>query len=545
MSAPTTLERTSATRVLLGDEAVALGAIHAGATAAYAYPGTPATEIQEAILKHGATHEGPHACWCVNEKTALEQALGVSMAGRRALVSMKHVGLNVASDPFINAAIVSIQGGLVVAVADDPGMHSSQNEQDSRFYADFARTICLEPADQQEAYEMTREAFDISERFHVPVVVRLVTRLAHSRAVVTVGPPRPENELHKVEDPRAWTLLPANARRQWRSLLDRQAAIRDFTAASKRNTAAPEGPPAELGVITAGVARGYFLENLPDLPAAPPMLHVGAYPLPVDSIRALASRVRRLLVLEEGYPFIERSVKGLLPTPVEVLGRETGHVPADGELTPEHVRAALGIPARPSREAVGMTLPGRPPQLCEGCPHRDAYTALQLALAGFDRSLVASDIGCYTLGALPPYQAIESCVCMGASIGMAKGASEAGLRPAIAVIGDSTFLHSGVTPLMDAVAADTDMTLIILDNEVVAMTGGQASVLASSELKDLVLGLGVDPAHMHLLTAHPRNVETMTKTIRAELGHPGLSVILCVRECIETARRKKKTGGGR
>ncbi len=387
---------------------------------------------------------------------------------------------------------------------------------------------------------MTREAFDISERFHVPVVVRLVTRLAHSRAVVTVRPPSAENDLHKVEDSRSWTLLPANARRQWRALLDRQEAIRAFTAASRYNVPAPDGPASELGVLTAGVARGYYLENLPDLPAPPPMLHVGAYPLPADAIRALASRVRRLLVLEEGYPFIERSIKGLLPVPVEVLGRETGHLPADGELTPERVRAALGIPARTPGEAPAVTLPGRPPQLCEGCPHRDAYTALQLALAGFDRSLVASDIGCYTLGALPPWQAIESCVCMGASVGMAKGASEAGLRPAIAVIGDSTFLHSGVTPLMDAVAANTDMTLIILDNEVVAMTGGQTSVLPSSRLKDLVLGLGVDPAHMHLLTAHPRNVESMTKTIRAELDHPGLSVVICVRECIETARRRKK-----
>jgi len=543
MSPTATLEKTSATRVLLGDEAVALGAIDAGATAAYAYPGTPATEIQEAILRHAAAQGAPSACWCANEKTALEQGLGVSMVGGRALVSMKHVGLNVASDPFINAAVVSIQGGLVIAVADDPGMHSSQNEQDSRFYADFARTICLEPADQQEAYDMTREAFDISERFHVPVVVRLVTRLAHSRAVVAVAARRPANDLHKVEDTRSWTLLPANARRQWRSLLDRQEAIHAFTEASPRNIAAPGGAMADLGVVTAGVARGYYLENLPDLPAAPPTMHVGAYPVPAGAIRALASRVRRLLILEEGYPFIERSVKGLLPIPVEVLGRDTGHLPPDGELTPERVREALGIAPRRATACVGMTLPGRPPQLCEGCPHRDAYDALRLALDGFDRSLVASDIGCYTLGALPPYKAIESCVCMGASVGMAKGASEAGFRPAVAVIGDSTFLHSGVTPLMDAVAADTDMTLLILDNEVVAMTGGQPTVLASSRLEKIVLGLGVDPAHVHLVTAHPRNVETLSKTIRDEIDHHGLSVIICVRECIETARRKKRAAG--
>ena len=208
--------------VLLGDEAVAMGAVHAGLSAAYAYPGTPSTEIVEYLIRHKAKKGRPLATWATNEKTAYEAALGVSMAGRRSLVAMKHVGLNVAADPFMNSAIVSIHGGLVAVVADDPGMHSSQNEQDSRYFADFARVICLEPANQQEAYAMTREAFDLSERFHIPVLVRLVTRLAHSRAVVRTGDARPENPLSKSKMPQAWILLPANARRQWHSLLERQ-----------------------------------------------------------------------------------------------------------------------------------------------------------------------------------------------------------------------------------------------------------------------------------------------------------------------------------
>ena len=524
--------------VVLGDEAVALGAVHAGVTAAYAYPGTPSTEILEYLRAYAQRHDGPLAAWTANEKTAYEAALGVSFAGRRALVAMKHVGLNVAADPFMNSALVSVHGGLVVAVADDPGMHSSQNEQDSRFYADFARVICLEPANAQEAYEMTREAFDLSERFHIPIVVRLVTRLAHSRGVIKVSPPRDENRPSKAPVPASWILLPANARRQWRALLDRQPDIRAYAADSHHNVLSLDN--RELGVITAGLGRNYYLENLEDLGFVPSHLHVGAYPLPVESVRMLAGHVKRVLVLEDGYPYIERMLRGLIPPPVEIMGKETGHLPPDGELTPDIARVALGLKVRLGVEAPGPALPNRPPQLCRGCPHGDMYHAINKALEGFETSIVTSDIGCYTLGALPPYGAIESCVCMGASIGMAKGAADAGFHPVIAVIGDSTFLHSGVTPLMDAIAANTDMTLVILDNDVVAMTGGQPSIVPSSRIEALLRGLGVDPDHLHVITAHPRQVERNTDVIRKELGHRGLSVIVGVRECPETARAKKQ-----
>ena len=524
--------------VVLGDEAVALGAVHSGLTAAYAYPGTPSTEILEYLRAYAGKFDGPLAAWTANEKTAYEEALGVSFAGRRALVAMKHVGLNVAADPFMNSALVAIHGGLVVAVADDPGMHSSQNEQDSRHFADFARVICLEPANAQEAYEMTREAFDLSERFHIPVMVRLVTRLAHSRGVIHVSPPRDENPASKVPVPSSWILLPANARRQWRALLDRQGDIRAYTAGSHHNVLSLDH--RELGVITAGLGRNYYLENLEDIGFVPSHLHIGAYPIPADSVRLLVDHVKRVLVLEDGYPYIERQLRGLVPSSVEIQGKESGHLPPDGELTPDIVRVALGLRVRPGVDVAGLDLPSRPPQLCQGCPHGDMYQSIRKALEGFETSIVTSDIGCYTLGALPPYGAIESCVCMGASVGMAKGAADAGFHPVIAVIGDSTFLHSGVTPLMDAIAANTDMTLIILDNEVVAMTGGQPSLVPSSRFEGLLRGLGVDAEHLHVITAHPRQVEQNSAIIRRELAHRGLSVIVGVRECLETARAKRQ-----
>ena len=521
-------------KVLLGDEAVALAAIHAGITAAYAYPGTPSTEILEYIQRYASSASGPHASWCVNEKTAYEQALGVSLAGRRTMVSMKHVGLNVAADPFVNSALVAINGGLVLAVADDPGMHSSQNEQDSRMLADFARIICLEPCDQQEAYNMTREAFDLSERFGIPVMMRLVTRLAHSRADVCVAD-APDALPSRAVDTNGWILLPALARRRWRSLLERQAAFREYTE-THHNTL--QLADTDLGVVTAGVGRNYFYENRGDLGFEPSHLHIGAYPLPVEKIRALVGHVRRILVLEDGYPYVERAIRGLLSSNVEVLGRETAHLPPDGELTPDTVRVALGLQSKKGLVAP-MLVPDRPPQLCAGCPHTDSFQALRTALVGLPKGVVTSDIGCYTLGALPPLQSIETCVCMGASIGMAKGASDAGLRPAVATIGDSTFLHSGIPPLIDAIAANTDMTVIILDNEVVAMTGAQTTLLPSSRLKGVLLGLGVPEAHCHVLQAHPRHHDVNAEVIRQEVAHPGLSVIVAVRECVEAVRARK------
>jgi indolepyruvate ferredoxin oxidoreductase alpha subunit len=251
-----------------------------------------------------------------------------------------------------------------------------------------------------------------------------------------------------------------------------------------------------------------------------------------------------VLVLEEGYPFLERQLLGILPMSLEVRGRRSGHLPPDGELTPDLVREALGLPRRRRHDPPELALPSRPPQLCKGCSHSDTYAALKQALSGFESSLVTGDIGCYTLGALPPYKAIESCVCMGSSVGMAKGVAEAGRRPAVAVIGDSTFLHSGITPLIDAVVADTDMTLIIVDNEVVAMTGGQMTALPPNRIEQVVLGLGVPREHCHLVDLHPKRVDELADLLRKECEHRGLSVVIASRACIEAARRMKKQSGG-
>ena len=524
-------------KILLGDESVALGAIHAGITAAYAYPGTPSTEIMEFLLDHQERKGAPHAAWCVNEKTAYEAALGVCFAGRRALVSMKHVGLNVAADPFMNSALVATHGGLVLAVADDPGMHSSQNEQDSRYYADFARIPCLEPATQQEAYDMTREAFELSERFAVPVMLRLVTRLAHSRTTVSVGEPRGENAIARAPRGNSWILLPANARRQWNELLARQDSIEAWSEGCAHNRLTLNLARHDFGVITAGIGRNYLRENLHDLGWEPSHLHIGAYPLPVAEIRRLAAHVKTILVLEDGYPYIERQLRGLLPQAGEVVGRMSGALPAAGELSPDTVRSALGMPPRPLYSLEGFTVPNRPPQLCQGCPHGHAYHALQEALAGEGASMVTADIGCYTLGALPPYKAIESCVCMGASISMAKGAADAGVHPVVAVIGDSTFLHSGIGPLIDAAGADTNMTVLILDNETIGMTGTQDPVVPSLQLEAIARGTGVAPEHFHVVDAHPRRVKENAELLRKELAHRGLSVVIARRECKGAAKR--------
>ncbi|MDR2182289.1 MAG: indolepyruvate ferredoxin oxidoreductase, partial [Treponema sp.] len=311
------------TTALLGDEAAALGALHAGLSAAYGYPGTPSTEIMEYLQSAGAV--SCIARWCANEKTALEAALGVSFAGRRALVTMKHVGLNVASDPFINGALLGIKGGLVVAVADDPGMHSSQGEQDSRFYAAFALVPCLEPRSQQEAYDMAREAFDLSERCAVPVLLRLATRLSHARASITTRPAREQNRREKAAETTKWMLLPAYARKNYAALLEKQRDFLAWSAGHAVNKLELDGRDKSFAVITAGLGGNYYEENLGDLAAArgtaPARLHIGAYPLPEAGIRSLCAGAKEVLVIEEGQPFIEEKLRGILPQTVTVRGR--------------------------------------------------------------------------------------------------------------------------------------------------------------------------------------------------------------------------------
>jgi indolepyruvate ferredoxin oxidoreductase alpha subunit len=543
---------------ILGDEAVALGAIHAGLSCAYGYPGTPSTEILEYLIEN-AEKAGITAKWTSNEKTAMEAALGVSFAGRRAMVTMKHVGLNLAADAFINGALMDIQGGLVVAVADDPGMHSSQNEQDSRFYAAFSGVPCLEPRSQQEAYDMVREAFDLSERIHVPVLLRLVTRLSHARASVIAAFPREQNPVSKMKDKTRWMLLPAYARRNYGALIEKQKELAAWSAGHRVNKLELGGRDLTFGVITSGLGGNYYDENLDDFVSArggkvPARLHIGAYPIPVDSLRKLCEKAESVLIIEEGQPFIEERLRGLLPQGIKIAGKFDGTVPRTGELDPDNVRKSLGLQPRknilaasglPSR-ALLSSLPARPPQLCQGCPHGDSYETIKNVIAELDpapdhpSAAVCSDIGCYSLGASPPYSVPESIVCMGASIGMARGAAEGGLKYAAAVIGDSTFLHSGIPSLVDAVRSDTPMTVIILDNSIVAMTGCQETIVPSTELETLILGLGVKKEHLLVLEAKKQLLGENAAALKKEMEYRGLSVAIFRRECLEAARKRRK-----
>jgi indolepyruvate ferredoxin oxidoreductase alpha subunit len=500
------------------------------------------------------------AAWCSNEKTAFEAALGASFAGKRAIVTMKHVGLNVASDPLMNAALLGIKGGLVIAVADDPGMHSSQNEQDSRFYADFAMIPCLEPRNQQEAYDMARDAFDLSERFSVPVMLRLSTRLSHARAAIAARPPGKRNPLSKSADNTRWMLLPAFARRNYLSLIEKQDEIKEWSAGYQANKPELDNVDTSFAVITAGLGGNYYEENLAGFVESrggrvPARLHIGAYPLPVDQIRALCEKAERVIVIEEGQPFIEGKLRGILPQDLTITGKLDGALDRSGELDPDTVRRGLGLPPLPNILSNSLTvdgtsvkfkaldipiLPGRPPQLCKGCPHGDSYGTIKKAVEGLDSLAITSDIGCYSLGAMPPYGVPETIVCMGASVGMARGAADAGLKHVVGVIGDSTFLHSGITGLVDAAAANTPMTLVILDNSIVAMTGCQKTVVPSPRLKQIVLGVGVDPAHLLELEAKGQLLEENAAKLRAEIEYPGLSVVIFRRECLEAYRKRQK-----
>lgn len=527
---------------LLGDEAIAQGALDAGISGIYAYPGTPSTEILEYVQRSREVRGGKkiHCSWSANEKTALEAALGMSYAGKRSMACMKHVGLNVAADPFVNSAITGANGGLIVVVADDPSMHSSQNEQDSRFYGSFSMIPVLEPSSQQEAYDMTHYGFELSERHEIPVLLRITTRLAHSRAGVQVIQPRSENESKLPNNLRQFVLLPSIARKQYEILLNKQKALEaeSETAGWNRYT---DGEDKSLGIIVSGIALNYLNENLSGSELRFPVLKMGQYPLPKKMIERIADECDEILVIEEGYPFIEDNIRGLLNRSFKVKGRLDGTLPRTGELSPSLVGKALGIEQKILRTMPNLVA-NRPPKLCPGCPHIDSFNAMNEALAEVSRGVqgnVMSDIGCYTLGALKPFEAINSCVDMGASITMAKGIADAGIRPAVAVIGDSTFTHSGMTGLLDCIVDKSPVTIFILDNETTAMTGGQQSS-ASGRLEEICKGLGVEEEHIKILNPvkklHSENVDIIKK----ELVYEGVSVIIPRRECIVTLVQKKK-----
>jgi indolepyruvate ferredoxin oxidoreductase alpha subunit len=525
---------------LSGNEAIAQGAARAGVRFACGYPGTPSTEIVETIVGL----EGVHAEWCVNEKVALETAVGASLAGVRSLVTMKHVGLNVAADPFMTLSLTGVNAGLVVVSADDPGMHSSQNEQDNRTFARFAKVPMLEPSDSQEAYDYVAEAFSLSEEFDTPVLLRSTTRLSHGRGRVLRRVPVPVPERSYERDLAKYVMVPQYARRRNRLVLERLQKLRRRAEESPLNVL--EAGTVDFGIVAAGIAYQYAREAFPKAW----FLKLGlSYPLPFEKVARLYQSVSRVAVVEELDPFLEDQIHALgLP----VVGKDV--IPADGELDQETVFRALEpfLARRPPRRRrpvpprtplistppeLPAGLPVRPPVLCPGCTHRSVYAALRR------RKLVPlGDIGCYTLGALPPLLALDSCLCMGASIGMMSGFNQVlGRKAAAAVIGDSTFFHSGVTPLIDAHYNQSDGLVLVLDNRTTAMTGHQGHPGTgirpdggqgpAVDVQRLCEGIGV-----RCTTVDANDHKALDAVIKSEVETPGLGVVVALAPCVLMVR---------
>ena len=519
--------------ILSGNEAIARGAYEAGVKVACAYPGTPSTEILENTIKYKEIDSS----WATNEKVSLEVGIGASFVGARSLVTMKHVGVNVAADPLFTLSYTGVNGGLLLVVADDPELHSSQDEQDSRNYAKFAKVPMLEPGDSQECLEFTKLAFEISERYDTPVMLRTTTRISHSKSVVTLGErvtQVPEVKLAK--NPAKFVMLPGNARGRHYVVEDRIVALSKDGCSMPINRMEMRG--TKIGVITAGISYQHVREVLPEAS----VLKLGmVHPLPFDMIREFASKVDKLYVVEELDPFIEEQVKAI---GIEVTGKDI--ISLCGELTPGRVAKAFGLPQ--NAPSAVEKLPGRPPNMCPGCPHRGVfYTLNQL------KAYVSGDIGCYTLGFMPPLSAMDTCVCMGASIGMATGAvkvlSPEDRKKVVAVIGDSTFLHTGINGLIDMVYNQGAATVIILDNRITAMTGRQENPASGHTLMNdpanavdfpqLCKAIGVK----NVRTINPLDLEECQRVIAEEMERPETSVIITDKPCVLIKREGVFTPG--
>ncbi|MGD9559760.1 MAG: indolepyruvate ferredoxin oxidoreductase subunit alpha [Oscillospiraceae bacterium] len=508
--------------LMLGNEAVARGAWEAGVTVATAYPGTPSTEITEVISEYPEVYSE----WSPNEKVALEVAIGASMGGARALCCMKHVGVNVAADPLFTVAYTGVHGGLVLAVADDPGMHSSQNEQDSRYYARSAHIPMLEPADSAECLAYTKRAFQLSEAYDTPVVVRLVTRIAHARSLVQPGE-RSEHELKPYEkDAAKYVMMPAGARKRHVAVEAREKRFLADIGTMGLNRI--EYADKKVGVVCSGAAYNYVKEALPTAS----VLKLGiVYPLDGELIRSFAAEVETLYVIEELEPFFEDAIKAM---GIACSGKDkTG---LQGELFARKVGHLFAGEAEPGPMET-PDIPARPPVLCPGCPHRALFRVLgELGLT------VAADIGCYTLGALPPLNAVDSVVCMGASIGMALGLEKARGRAfgqkTVAVIGDSTFVHSGITGLIDVVYNQGHSTVIIADNSTTGMTGHQPNPTTGFDihgtaapqlcLEKLCEAVGVQSVRV----VDPYDMKALRQMVQEETAKDGASVIIARRPCV-------------
>ena len=539
-------------QLLTGNEAIARAAYEAGVKVATGYPGTPSTEILENISRYKSIY----CQWSVNEKVALEVASGASIAGARTLVAMKHVGLNVAADPFMTLSYTGVNGGLVIVSADDPYMHSSQNEQDNRFYAKFAKVPMLEPSDSQEALDMLKAAFEISEQFDTPVLLRTTTRISHSRSLVKLGEKIDLGQRKYVKDSKKYVMIPAYGRVRHELLLQRWARLSEFTGNKDLSKIyLPRGKNAitKIGIITSGVSYQYAREVFSNVPILKLLI---TNPLPEKTIRGFAQSKHLILIIEELEPFLEEQIK-LMGLDLKIAGKE--YFPQYGELNldiadrvyrqlfgteliSEHAGGAKGksdaAPIAAPDNNLGELLsdiPQRPPVLCAGCPHRSVFYILKKLKAA-----VMGDIGCHTLSVLPPLSALDSCLCMGAGIGQALGMEKANPNmkgKVVSVIGDSTFFHSGITSLIDNTYNDGTGLIIILDNRTTAMTGhqvhpGVGKTLSGNDTVELKPEYFAKAAGVkNIRVVDPYNLKLLEKVLRRELERNELSVVVCRRIC--------------
>lgn len=508
-------------KLLIGNEAVARGLYEGGLRVASSYPGTPSTEITECIAKY----DDVYSEWAPNEKVAMEVAVGSSIAGARSFCAMKHVGLNVAADPLFTASYTGVNAGMVIAVADDPGMHSSQNEQDSRHYAKAAKILMLEPSDSEECLEYAKASYELSEKFDTPVILRLTTRVAHSRSIVNIGERNDIGVKDYVKNPGKYVMMPAMAKKRHIVVEDRMVAEREWAETASINTV--EYNDKKIGVISSGICYQYAKEALGDRVS---YLKLGCVnPLPIDLIKNFAANCDKVYVLEELDPFIEEHCKQI---GIDVIGKDAFTL--QGEYSQNLIAKVIFGETKPTMKA-DIDIPARPPVLCAGCPHRGLYYALKKL-----KLTVSGDIGCYTLGALPPIGMMDTCVCMGASVSALHGrnkADENNCKNSVAVIGDSTFIHSGITGLIDIAYNQSNSTVIILDNSITGMTGHQDNPTTGKTIKGdpttavslelLAKAVGIDRVRV----VDPYNLKECEDVIREEVAADEPSVVISRRPC--------------
>jgi len=526
-------------KIMTGNEAIARGAYEAGCTVAAAYPGTPSTEILENI----ALYKEIYAEWAPNEKVAVEVAAGASIAGARALSAMKHVGLNVAADPLFTMAYEGVNGGFVIVTADDPGMHSSQNEQDNRLYAPHAKVAMIEPSDSQECKDFIKEAFDISERFDTVVLFRITTRIAHSKSIVELGERKEVKVKEYKKDVKKYVMIPAHAREKHVEVEERLKRLQEYSNTTHLNRI--EWGDTKIGIITSGISYQYAKEVFKDKAS---YLKLGfTYPLPDRLIREFASKVEKLYIIEENEPYIETFVKSL---GIDCIGKEL--IPICGELNPDIIRKALLKDSKKEIYKIDVKIPNRPPVLCPGCPHRGIF----YAMSKYKDIIATGDIGCYTLGMMPPLNVTDTVIDMGAgfsaAIGFEKAFKMANKKGKIfGIVGDSTFFHSGITGLIDAVYNKSNVVLVVLDNSITAMTGHQENpgtgrtlkgdISPVIDIKEIVKACGVKEENIRVVD--PYKLDETEKAVKDAYNSEETFVIITKRECALLKDVIKKRAG--